>query len=120
MSEEAELAIKLIPAVAAVGAGLLAVLRWIDLRRREVANDEFEKLFRLIMIVTGHHPNGSEARMVDQIAAIWMLKKFSRHHDIISKAFDRDWKAIGATPLFVEQVAPEIEKMLKEMKVDAD
>ncbi|MEQ3651674.1 hypothetical protein [Hyphomonas sp.] len=114
-----DLAVKVFPVAAAIGAGSLALLRWIDLRQREIANDEFEKVFRLIMVVTGQHPDGTGARILDQIAAVWMLKEFSRFHGAIRNALDRKWDTSFASNLFIEQVVPEIHKMLQQLPVKA-
>ena len=111
-----ELVSDLVPVVAIIGAGFFALLRWIDLRRREVADDEFEKVFRLIMIVTGQHPGGAGARIVDQIAAVWMLKKFPKYSDVIVRSLDIDYTAVVSSPTFNSHVEPHIRQLVEELK----
>ena len=111
----ADYLLKFLPIAAAFGAGFFAILRWIDLRRREVADDEFEKVFRLIMIVTGQHPNGHGARILDQVAAVWMLKEYPKYHVAIRRALDRKYDDIVKSQDFLVHVEPEIRAMLAEL-----
>ncbi|MBA4227491.1 MAG: hypothetical protein C0456_12745 [Hyphomonas sp.] len=108
--------IKVLPLLATILAGFFAFMKWLDVRQREIADKEFERVSRLVMIITGQYPDGSKARTVDQILAVWMLKEYPRYHDAIRRALQRDWDPSWVSENFVRQIVPEINAMLSQLE----
>ena len=59
-----------LPTLIAAGAGLTGFLRWVDVRRREIADKEFNRVFELLSIISDQYPDGRGARILDQIPAV--------------------------------------------------
>lgn len=109
-SDIAEVLKIVLPTMIAAGAGLFGFLKWIDVRRREIADQQFKRVFELLSIVSGQYPDGRGARIIDQIAAVWLLREFPAYGDTVRRALSGDWSSGMAAQNFLDHVAPEIEK----------
>jgi hypothetical protein len=78
----------LVTILVAIGGGIFSVIRWYDIRRRELRQQRWTDYSRLIAIVSGLSADGRSTRIPEQVAALYQLLEFPEYASITVRALD--------------------------------
>jgi len=74
--------VQLITVVTPIAAGLFALLKYLDVRNRELKAERYKSYAELIRTLSGIKPDGSRAFLVEEIQAVYQLEEFDEFKSI--------------------------------------
>ncbi len=74
--------VQLLTIVTPIAAGLFALLKYLDVRNRELKAERYKSYADLIRTLSGIKPDGSRAFLVEEIQVVYQLEEFEEFNGI--------------------------------------
>ena len=90
--------VQLLTIATPIAAGLFALLKYLDVRNRELKAERYKSYANLIRTMSGIKPDGSRAFLVEEIQAVYQLEEFEEFKNISIAILEAslaqpDWEA---------------------------
>ena len=73
--------VQLVTVLVPVCGGIFAVVKYIDVRNRELKAQRYQAYSELIRTLSGRRQDGSRTFLVEQISAIYQLREFEEYQE---------------------------------------
>jgi hypothetical protein len=74
--------VQLLTILTPLAGGLFALLKYLDLRNRELRTERYKTYADLVRTMSGLKPDGTRAFLVEEIQAVYQLEEFDEYRDI--------------------------------------
>lgn len=104
--------VQLVTIFTPIAAGLFAILRYLDVRNRELSTERLKTYNNLIRTMSGTRPDGSEAFLAEQIHAIYQLREFPEYSQTSIDMLEASMTA----PEWKEELGVYASKVIKDLQ----